>query len=202
MDNLAREQLEQLNQQVNELVDIYRQTINRRSVSENEFWIWYSLIMLAGEHSQHEICDLWSLSKQTVNTQVSRMVRKGYASLEAVPGTRNRKNIRLTRAGRDYGDYGEGIVLPVIQAEQRAFQRVPPDDRLAVRLRSGLALCSCPKPPVLLSLFYQFRADLSIGWIQAAACLRQRKLFWGVLRMAPVCCNEKFHRSEIRLSFV
>lgn len=128
MDNLAKEQLEQLNQQVNELVDIYRQTINRRSVSENEFWIWYSLIMLAGEHSQHEICDLWSLSKQTVNTQVSRMVRKGYASLEAVPGTRNRKNIRLTKAGRDYG---EGIVLPVTQAEQRAFQRVPPDDRLA-----------------------------------------------------------------------
>ena len=127
MDNMANKQLESLNQQFNEFFEIYRQAINRCGVSENEFWIWYSLIMFEGEQSQKEICKVWSLSKQTVNTLVAQMVRKGYAFLEVVPGTRNRKNIHLTATGQAYG---KSIVLPMTEAEQRAFQQIPPDDRL------------------------------------------------------------------------
>lgn len=127
MDNMANKQLESLNQQFNEFFEIYRQAINRCGVLENEFWIWYSLIMFEGEQSQKEICKVWSLSKQTVNTLVAQMVRKGYAFLEVVPGTRNRKNIHLTATGQAYG---KSIVLPMTEAEQRAFQQIPPDDRL------------------------------------------------------------------------
>lgn len=122
MSDEFREYLELVNQQIKELVGIYRGAVSRSGISENEFWVWYSLVAVDGEYSQQDICSTWSLSKQTVNTIVIHMVQKGYVALEVVPGTRNRKNIRLTQAGREYG---ERIVRPISVAEQKAFEKLP-----------------------------------------------------------------------------
>ncbi|MCM1181695.1 MAG: MarR family transcriptional regulator [Clostridium sp.] len=128
MDNNAKEQLEVINQQIKELVGIYRSIVSRSGISENEFWIWYTLIIMDGEYSQQDICSSWSLSKQTVNTIITHMVQKGLAFLEVVPGTRNRKIIHLTEEGEKYG---KSIVRPVSEVESRAFDRFPEEDRLA-----------------------------------------------------------------------
>lgn len=121
MECTIKEQLELVIQQVNELASIYRTSVGREGVSENEFWVWYILILTDGSHFQQDICETWSFSKQTVNTIINHMVRKGYATLEAVPGTRNRKNILLTETGRKYG---ESVVMPVADAEQRSLNRM------------------------------------------------------------------------------
>lgn len=115
-------------QQIRELMGIFREAATRCGVSENEFWIWYSLILLEKSMTQQDICTAWSLHKQTVNTIVSQMVKKGYAVLEAIPGTRNHKRICLTEQGRQYG---EALVSPVFEAEKRAFSRIVLGDRLA-----------------------------------------------------------------------
>lgn len=81
-----------------------------------------------GDYSQQNICSMWSVSKQTVNTIIANMVQKGFVVLDVVPGTRNRKIIRLTDAGRTYG---EARILSISLAEQRAFDRLPAEDRLA-----------------------------------------------------------------------
>ncbi len=128
MELNRKEQLEVINRQIKELVGIYRGIVSRSGISENEFWIWYTLIIMNGEYSQQDICCCWSLSKQTVNTIVMHMVKKGLASLEVVPGTRNRKIIRLTDAGKAYG---EEIVKPVSDAEDRALGRLPETDLIA-----------------------------------------------------------------------
>lgn len=128
MDSNTKEQLELLNQQIKELVGIYRGSVSHLDISENEFWIWYSLVILDGEYSQQDICSLWSLSKQTVNTIITHMTRKNLVSLEVVPGTRNRKIIRLTEAGKEYG---KSIVMPISEAEQRAFEKLPHKYRTA-----------------------------------------------------------------------
>ncbi len=128
MEHNVKEQLETINQQIKELVGVYRGIVSRSGISENEFWIWYSLIIMEGEYSQRDICNSWSLSKQTVNTIVTHMVERGMAFLEVVPGTRNRKIIRLTETGKKYG---ESIVRSVSEAENRAFNRLPEADRLA-----------------------------------------------------------------------
>ena len=128
MEKTTKEQLEVINRQIKEIVGIYRGIVSRSGISENEFWIWYALIIMDGEYSQQDICSCWSLSKQTVNTIVKHMVKKGFASLEAVPGTRNRKTICLTEAGRAYG---EELVRPVSEAEDRAFKRLPETDLIA-----------------------------------------------------------------------
>lgn len=128
MEGSTREQLEVINRQIKELVGLYRGTVSRLGISENEFWVWYTLVVMDGEYSQQDICSFWSLPKQTVNTIVKHMVRKGMASLAVIPGTRNRKVIRLTEAGRRYG---ESLVCPISEAESRAFIRLPEADRLA-----------------------------------------------------------------------
>lgn len=134
MDHHTKEQLEVINKQIKELVGIYRDAVSRLGISENEFWIWYTLIIMEGEYSQQDICSSWSLSKQTVNTIITHMVRKGLAFLEVVPGTRNRKIIRLTETGEKYG---ESIVRPVFEAENRAFDRLPVEDRIACTAALG-----------------------------------------------------------------
>lgn len=121
-------ELEMINQQLKELAGIYRTAISRSGISENEFWIWYSLVVMDGEFSQQDICATWTFSKQTVNTIINHMVQKGFTQLEVVSGTRNKKLIRLTEAGRKYG---ESIVLPIVTAEQRAFGNLSEADRTA-----------------------------------------------------------------------
>ncbi len=128
MSTTAKEQLEILNQQIKELVGIYRDAMMRSGHSENEFWIWYALIVMGGEYAQQDICGMWSLTKQTVNNIIARMVKDGHVTLEAVPGMRNRKIIRLTEAGRAYG---EALVQPVCAGEQNAFERLSLEERRA-----------------------------------------------------------------------
>ena len=129
MNTNTKEQLELVNQQLKEMAGIYRKAISRCEISENEFWIWYTLIMMDGEYAQQDICRMWSLSKQTVNTIIMRMVQDTFAQLETVPGTRNKKVIRLTQKGCEYG---KGLVMPIALAEQHAFEHLDESDRMAL----------------------------------------------------------------------
>jgi DNA-binding MarR family transcriptional regulator len=128
MNSNVKEPLELVMQQLKELSSIYLGAAGQIGISKNEFWIWYTLVLTDGEYSQRDIWLAWSMSKQTVNTIVNHMVQKGYAVLEVVPGTRNRKIIRLTEAGKQYG---ESIVIPVCSAQQRALDRLTPEEFLA-----------------------------------------------------------------------
>lgn len=125
MNHTAKEQIETIYRQINAISAIYHTAVSHIGITDNEFWIWYILIVVEGEQSQQSICSAWSLSKQTVNRIVTQMVKKGYAVLEVIPGTRNRKVIQLTEAGRKYG---ENLILPVYAAEQRAFSRLCGDE--------------------------------------------------------------------------
>lgn len=128
MDQGPKKQCEVITRQIKELVGIYQETVIQLGISENEFWIWYTLINMEGDYSQQDICRIWSLSKQTVNTIISHMAQRGHVRLEAVPGTRNRKSILLTEIGQKYG---ERIVQPITEAEQRAIKKLPAEDQIA-----------------------------------------------------------------------
>ncbi len=125
MGSFKKEQIEAINQQIKELVGIYRDAVADLGMSENEFWIWYSLIIMRGEYTQQDICESWSLSKQTVNTIINRMVRDELVELEVIPGTRNKKVIRLTEKGKIVG---ESLVMPIFEAEKKAIDRMPKKD--------------------------------------------------------------------------
>ncbi|BDF68301.1 MarR family transcriptional regulator [Oscillospiraceae bacterium] len=121
-----KKQLETFNQQVKDLTAIYRCAASQHSVSENEFWVWYTLLVSGEEYSQQDICEMWSLPKQTINSVIAHLRQKGFLSLEMEPGTRNRKIIRLTESGKAFG---EKIVTPIYEAEQRTLARLTVQER-------------------------------------------------------------------------
>ena len=125
MDQNYTEQGSLIVQQIKELVGVYRDAIKHLAISESEFWIWYTLVALPGEHTQQDICAMWSLPKQTVNTVITGMRLKKLAYLEVIPGTRNHKIVRLTEEGRRRG---EEIVQPVTQAENCACAQITPEE--------------------------------------------------------------------------
>ena len=120
-----KEQVESINRKIKELVGIYRDAVKHLNISESEFWIWYTLVAVEGEHTQQDICAMWSLPKQTVNTAITHMRLKKYAYLENIPGTRNHKIIRLTEVGKKYG---EALVLPISLAEEKAFEKISSEE--------------------------------------------------------------------------
>ncbi len=120
-----KKHIELINRKNKELVGVYRDAIKHLNISENEFWIWYTLVAMDGEHTQQEICHMWSLSKQTVNTAITKMRLKKHAYLEAIPGKRNQKAIRLTEEGRKHG---EALILPITLAEEKAFGQMSFDE--------------------------------------------------------------------------
>ncbi len=134
MCQTIKEQIQTINQQIRELVRIYRNAVGQSGISENEFWIWYSLLIIGGEYTQQDICSAWSMSKQTVNTIINNMVKKEYIFLEVVPGSHNRKLIRLTEAGRTFGEH---IITPVSESEQRTIERLPGKDLDSCTLTLG-----------------------------------------------------------------
>lgn len=127
MSEHVKQQLGKLIQQIKELAAVYHGAAAQAKISVNELWIWYTLLVMEGDFSQQDISDMWSLPKQTVNSIIANLVKKGYLILEAVPGTRNRKVIRITEAGKEYGDR---LVMPIYQAEQRSLELMTEEERL------------------------------------------------------------------------
>lgn len=118
------QQIEQFHTQIKEYLNAYQHVISQNSISINEFWIWSSLIEQDSSYTQQDLCAIWSLPKQTVNSIVTQMILKKYARLEHVPGQRKRKIIRLTEEGKKRG---QSIVSPISEAEQRAFDKMTPE---------------------------------------------------------------------------
>lgn len=127
MDKVIKQQLETLNQQIKELTGLYHQAAAGAGISDGEFWVWYTLLTME-EPSQQDICDLWSLPKQTVHSVVAGLARKKWVYLEMVPGTHNRKTIRMTEEGRQYG---EAVIRPILELEQRTMARMSEEERQA-----------------------------------------------------------------------
>jgi len=121
MNDKIKNQLGILKQQEKELSALYRHIAIKFGISDNEFRVLYALMISNGEYTQQGISSMWSLPKQTVNSVIANLTKKGYVYLEAIPGTRNRKIIRLTDAGKEFG---KNNVLHAYEAEQRAIAKM------------------------------------------------------------------------------
>lgn len=123
MNNVTKEQVDSINQKIKELNSLYHIAAGKSGIADGEVCIWSILLNAEENYSQQDLCDLLSLPKQTVNSLISSLTKKGYVILEHIPGTRNRKIIRLTEAG---WDYGRNRVMWIFKAEQRAMAESNP----------------------------------------------------------------------------
>ena len=128
MDKKTRDQIDLINQKTKELNALYRLAAYKSNISDGEVNIWSVLLNCDEEYSQQDLAELLSLPKQTVNSLITRMIQKAFVVLEHDPGTRNRKVIRLTEAGRHFG---EQHVKWIFDAEQKAMEDTDPEEVMA-----------------------------------------------------------------------
>ena len=85
--------------------------------------------MEADEHTtpftQHELAELCSLPRQTVNSAISGLVKNGYVSLKQLAGAGNTKAVYLTEKGTQLC---RQIVIPLIEAEQHSLAQMTAEE--------------------------------------------------------------------------
>lgn len=120
---------------------IYHNAAVRFGISDTVMWILYMLYEAEGAYTQQELCKKCFFPKQTVNTAVSNLMKKGDIVLESIPGTRNQKRILLTEKGRAFA---KKTAWYVRRAELRAYGKMT-EEELMTFLRINQKLTSCLK---------------------------------------------------------
>lgn len=108
-----------LNQLYLEIEGLYHDYAKRHGLSDSMLWLLYSLQLHHEQPTQRMLCDEWHTSPQTMNYALKVLERKGYVSLEPLPGGRHNKAIVITRQGQALI---EEVVEPLMQGERRAFR--------------------------------------------------------------------------------
>lgn len=123
MDELY-DALEQVNQFYRESNGIYHKIAVALNLSDTVFCILYTLTENDHPLDQRQLCTEWNLPKQTVNSAVAGLVRKGLVYL--TPGRGHSKYVCLTDEGKRIAKIK---IDPIRRMECRALQQMEPDER-------------------------------------------------------------------------
>ena len=96
-----QEIMNQIDEQRKEQNAVYHNVAVKYGMSDTVMMILYFASDEEPVLTQQEICNACFLPKQTVNTAIAGLAQKGLVELELIPGTRNKKRILLTDAGRE-----------------------------------------------------------------------------------------------------
>lgn len=119
-ESQARALLDKTNRQFNEYNALYYAAAQRCGLSDAAFWTLYALVTSCEPLTQNRIAADWGIPKQTLNSAVAAMVKKGLLTLCPGKGAHSGKLVTLTDEGRALA---ERTVGPVIAAEQQAMTR-------------------------------------------------------------------------------
>lgn len=101
MDEKLRNQMQTLDRLYKESDRICNDYAAHFGMNNTAFWVLYTLSHVDELVTQNDLCKEWFLPAQTINSAVSGLVKDGLVRLEPIPGTKNRKSIVLTEAGRE-----------------------------------------------------------------------------------------------------
>lgn len=120
------EQIASINQTSNDIDQVYHDIAQHFELTDNIYWIFYILHDASANVTQADLSHKWSFSKKTVNSSVSAMVKKGWISLDLVPGSRKLKALSLTSAGQALCERAIGLTKVL---EQVAYDQLSADER-------------------------------------------------------------------------
>ena len=125
MEENQGQELREFNRLYKKLEELYHSLSLRLGMSDSIFSSLYTICELADGCSQKEICEQLSASKQTINSAIRKLENQGILFMRK--GEKGRElHIHLTERGRC--EVREKI-LPVMEAEDQAFIRMPEQDR-------------------------------------------------------------------------
>lgn len=132
--------IDQIEQQLRVQDTIYHNMATRYGLSNTALWVLYILNEAEGDCTQQDLIRKCSAPKQTVNSAVASLAKKGFLILKMIPGTRNLKRILPTEAGKVLL---QSCVQPMRQAEIRAFEQLSEEElqlylELTQRITSNL----------------------------------------------------------------
>ena len=96
-ESRARALLDKTNRQFNECNALYHAAAQRCGLSDAAFWTLYALVTSCEPLTQNRIAADWGIPKQTLNSAVAAMVKKGWWSL---PGKRRTQRQACDPDGR------------------------------------------------------------------------------------------------------
>lgn len=105
---------------------LYRDVAAYFDLPPTAVWVLYTLMDADGQLVQQDLREKWNFPKQTVNSAIQNLQKDGYLTLSVIPGTRNRKVIRLTSQGRELVDRTTRLLA---QAEERAASHLTGEER-------------------------------------------------------------------------
>ncbi|MDO4270587.1 MAG: MarR family transcriptional regulator [Eubacteriales bacterium] len=112
-----RAQMELFNTCFCKVNELYREWAKRNGMSYNTMMTLYALGESRGA-TQKQIADDWLIPKQTVNTVVKDLEKRGLVRFEPLPGGRQ-KAVCLTEAGRAFAD---ACLKTLYESEERAMR--------------------------------------------------------------------------------
>ncbi len=135
--------LEITNRQFNECNALYHAAAQRCGLSDAAFWVLYALCTTHEPQTQNRMAAEWGQPKQTLNSAVAAMVKKGLVELCPGKGAHSGKLVTLTDEGRALA---ERTVVPVIARAAghdpsgpcRGRAELPPDPAVSGMLTAGV----------------------------------------------------------------
>ena len=98
MEEVIRRQMTEYNRLFKEEDGLYREVSRRLDLPETELWILY-LLRLEGSCTQRELRERMVQARQSVNTALKAMERKGVITMAPAEEDRRSRTIRLTERG-------------------------------------------------------------------------------------------------------
>ena len=136
--------LEITNRQFNECNALYHAAAQRCGLSDAAFWTLYALVTSCEPLTQNHIATDWGIPKQTLNSAVAAMVKKGLVELCPGNGAHSGKIVTLTDEGRALAERTVGPVIASRAAGHdpsgpcRGRAELPPDPAVSGMLTAGV----------------------------------------------------------------
>ena len=125
MKSIVPQQILQFNQMYKEYNDIYQQAARNFDMPTVSFWLIY-VLRQKNVCTQKDFMEQLYYPKQTINSALKLLEKRGYVTLERSEADRRSKLIHLTETGlafaRDTAD-------KIIRAENAAFARLTESER-------------------------------------------------------------------------
>ena len=107
-----------------EIDKVYHEIAVKSGLSDSAFVILCSILEIGEGCLQKDICDMNSISKQTVHSSIRRMEQEGYIIIK--PEGKKDKKIYLTHFGREFA---REKIFPVMEAENEIFVEMNEEEK-------------------------------------------------------------------------
>lgn len=112
---------QEFNQLLKRMDNVYEELGKNSGISNTAFWILYTVRKEKETYKQKDLCDMWSYSKQTINSALKKLEEQNIIKLIMTEGNKKDKKIILTEKGEKIV---KEFIDPVNEIEKRALESI------------------------------------------------------------------------------